>query len=375
MPGSDNQLRIAILGCGRIADLQTLGYRSDPRARIHAACDIDGQLAEARRLAWGASVAYARLEELLADDAVDAVEILTPHHLHAEQAIACLRAGKHVSLQKPPTRTLAELAEIERAARESGRVVRVFENFMHYPPHRKAKALIDEGAIGEPISIRIKTAAGSPDTGWEISPASQAWRYDTARCGGGATTFDHGYHCFNMARFFMPVEISTVHAFIHWTELAENARIDGPALISWRYQGDTPRFGSWEVIASLGMHVRSKYYVSDDRTEIHGTGGIVWINRCTGKLLEEPSVVVYRDGQTRAFHDLETDWADSFRAGGVDFIDALLDGRSPAQTIADARQTLAVALAAAKSAAEGRETDVSEILADSAQPPGASRAN
>ena len=81
---------------------------------------------------------------------------------------------------------------------------------------------------------------------------------DPERCGGGATTFDHGYHCFQMGRFFVPAPVDRVHAFVHWTRLGEKAWIDGPALISWRYRGDPPRFGSWEVIASVGMRVRSK---------------------------------------------------------------------------------------------------------------------
>ena len=76
-----------------------------------------------------------------------------------------------------------------------------------------------------------------------------------------------------------------------------------------------------------------------------------------------PSLVLYRDGETRAWHDLPTDWADSFRLAGRDFVDALLEGRTPEQTGADARQTLAFALAAARSAAEGREVALAEIEA------------
>jgi predicted dehydrogenase len=152
-----------------------------------------------------------------------------------------------------------------------------------------------------------------------------------------------------------------VHAFVHWTRLGEDAWHDGPALISWRYAGDPPRYGSWEVVASLGMRVRSRYYVSDDRMEIHGTEGIVWLNRCTGQLLDEPALVLYREGETRAFHDLATDWAESFRLGGRDFVDALLEGRAPAQSAAQARRTLAFALAAARSADEGREVALAEV--------------
>ena len=147
--------------------------------------------------------------------------------------------------------------------------------------------------------------------------------------------------------------------------VGEGARLDGPALISWQYAGDPPRFGSWEVIASLGMRVRSDYYVSDDRLEIHGSEGILWVNRCTGRLLEEPSLVLYRDGETRAFHDLATDWAESFRLGGIDFVDALRSGRAPEQSLADAAETLAFALAAARSAEQRREVSLDEVRAQS----------
>jgi predicted dehydrogenase len=355
------EIGIAMLGCGRIADLQCLGYLEHPHAKIVAVCDRDEDLARRRAEEWGAHKSYTNLDRMLADPEVDAIEILTPHHLHEAHALAALGAGKHVSLQKPPTRTLEEFERVARAAEESGRIFRVFENFMHYPPHVRAKQLIEEGAIGVPISVRVKTAAGRIGDGWEIGPQTQAWRMDPETCGGGPTTFDHGYHCYHMGQYFIPAEIDRVHAFIHWTKLGEKQWIDGPALISWRYAGEMPRYGSWEVIASLGMRVRSKYYASDDRTEIHGTEGLIWVNRCTGKLLDEPSLVLYRDGETRAFHDIEADWAESFRLGGIDFVDALLEGRTPRQTAAESRRTLAFALAAVRSAAEAREVSLAEV--------------
>jgi len=361
--GLGERVRVGIVGCGRIAGLQALGYLDHPGAAITAVCDPDAERAERCAAAWQQDLPvrrHASLEALLEDSDVDAVEILTPHHLHADHAVAALEAGKHVSLQKPPTRTLAELDRVAEAARRTGRVLRIFENFMFYPPHRKARELIDEGLIGTPLSVRVKTAAGRFSDGWEVEPKTQAWRMDPELCGGGATTFDHGYHCFNMGRFFVDAEIERVHAFIHWTRLGERAWLDGPALISWKYAGDLPRYGSWEVIASVAMRVRSKYYVSDDRIEVHGTEGIVWVNRCTGKLLEEPSVVLYRDGETRAFHDLPVDWAESFRLGGIDFVDALVDGRVPAQEATEARRTLAFALAADRSARQGREVAIHE---------------
>jgi predicted dehydrogenase len=356
-----DRVRVGLLGAGRIAALNALGYQGHPRAEIAAVCDLDAARAGALATAVGAARVHTEAAALFADPEIDAVDVLTPHHLHAEHAIAALEAGKHVSLQKPPTRTLAELDRVAAAAARSGRLLRVFENFSYYPPHQKAKELVAAGAIGVPLSVRLKTAAGRPDRGWPVDLRSLGWRMDPAACGGGPTTFDHGYHCYQMARLFVPAEIERVHAFVHWSRIGEDAWYDGPALVSWRYAGAPPRYGSWEVVASLGLPVRSKYYASDDRMEIHGTEGIIWVNRCTGQLLEEPSVVLYREGETRAFHELATDWAESFRQGGRDFVDALLEGRPCFQDAADARKTLAFALAVARSAAEGREVAVAEI--------------
>ena len=356
-------LGVGFLGCGRIADLQCLGYLEHPRAEIVAVCDSDEDRARRRGLSWGAQAVYTDVDRFLADRRVELVEILTPHHLHARHAIAALEAGKHVSLQKPPARDLEELDRIARAVGASGLTLRVFENFMHYPPHLKARELVEEGAIGVPLAIRMKTAAGRPEDGWEVEQASLAWRVDRGLCGGGPVTFDHGFHIYSMARFFIPADVERVHAFIEWSDLGGGRRYDGPAMVSWTYHGEPRRMGSWEVVASVGMRVRSNYYAEDDRMEIHGSEGVIWVNRCTGALLEEPAVVLYRDGETRAFHDLNCDWAESFRAGGCDMVDALAGGRAAGMEIGEARTVLAMALAVGLSAAEGREVSLGEISA------------
>lgn len=357
------RVRVGIIGCGQISTLQALGYLDHPQAEIVAVCDRDLELAQRRQTEWRAKRVYQEVEQLLADDEVNAVEILLPHHLHRPVTIAALSAGKHVSLQKPPTFTIGELRALQAASERHQRRLRVFENFMYYPPHRKARELIDAGAIGEPLSIRMKTAAGRIEDGWRVPASAQMWRMDPRRCGGGPTCFDHGYHCFNMARFFVREPVERVHAWIHVSRFGDDALYDGPSFISWKYQG-VPKFGSWETIASIAMEVRSRYYAADERTEIHGSEGILWINRCTGSLLDEPALVLYRDGETRGFHNLATDWAESFRLGTHEFIDALCTGRQPAQDAHDAEATLAFAIAAHVSACERREVRIEEVGPD-----------
>ena len=362
MTRRSESVRVGIVGGGRIADLNAIGWLEHPAGTITAVCDVDERTRTRRAEQWGCR-AYASLDEMLAAPDVDAVEILTPHHLHAAQAIAALRAGKHVSLQKPPTRSLAEFDEVAAAAAAAGTTFKVYENFMFYPPHVLARSLIDDGELGDVLSVRIVTAGGRLDAGqgWVVPPAANAWRMDPSLCGGGMMTFDHGFHCFQMGRFFVDAPVDAVHAFVNVIDLGDGRQIDAPALISWRYEGQPVRFGSWELVASLGLDVRSDYYVSDDRIEIRGSEGIVWINRCSGQLLEEPPVVLYRAGELRSFHRVETDWATSFRDATFDFIDAVIDGRPPRLDAREARATLAFALAAQRSAAEHREVRVAEL--------------
>lgn len=357
---SKGRVRVGIVGGGRIADLNRIGWVEHPAGEIVAVCDVDEVTRDRRSTEWCVP-AYERLDQLLDDPNVDAVEILTPHHLHAEQAVAAFEAGKHVSLQKPPTMTLQEFDQVARAAAEAGCTFKVYENFMFYPPHVLAGRLVDEGAVGEVLSVRIVTGAGrTGDQGWDVPPESNAWRIDRQLCGGGMITFDHGFHCFQLGRMFVEDPVETVHAFINLVDLGEGRAIDVPALITWRYSG-MPRMGSWEVVPSVDLDVVSHYYVSDDRLEIRGQSGIIWVNRCSGQLLEEPSVVHYRDGVVRSFHRVESDWAASFRDATFDFIDAVLEGRPPRLDATEARKTLAFALAAQLSAAEGREVDVAAV--------------
>ena len=256
------RVRVGIIGCGRIAGLHALGYLDHPRAEIVAVCDRDADAARRAQAEWGAARRYRDYATLLADADVNAVEILLPHHLHREVAIAALQAGKHVSLQKPPTLTLRRARRrSHEAALAAGRRLRVFENFMYYPPHVKARELVPRRA---PSASRSRCAsrprpAASTTAGRCRRPRSPGgWIRET--CGGGPTCFDHGYHCFNMGRFFIAEPVERVHAWIHVNRFGADALYDGPALfVSWKYAG-VPKFGSWEVIASIGMRVRSKYY-------------------------------------------------------------------------------------------------------------------
>jgi predicted dehydrogenase len=345
-------LRVGIIGCGRISDLHVAGYRSHPGAEVVAVADTDVAAASRRGRAWGLAedAIHADAAELLRRDDLDAVEILVPHHLHAELTAGAIAAGKHVALQKPMTVDLAEADALIGQAAAAGVQLKVFENFVFYPPIQHAKRLIEEGAIGEPRSIRLKSNAGRSASAWEVPPEAGLWRLDPARCGGGPMVFDDGHHKFSIAWWLFGGLPAEVHAFIGRDELAPGFELDQPSVVSWRYADG--RVGTLEVVFSPGLDLWTEQYAQDDRVEVTGTEGVLWVMQGHGRLLDVPPVLLHRDGRTRTFPDLPARWADSFEASVHDFVDALATGRPPVLTGEDGREVLRFALAAQRSAAE-----------------------
>ena len=191
-----DSIRVGFIGAGRISDLHAIEYLNNPHATIVALCDRELDLAEGRRDAWRVedAVITTDFHELLALEQVDLVEILLPHHLHVDAALAAFAAGEAVSLQKPMATTLEGADRLIAGTQRAGVPFRVFENFIFYPPVAKAKALVAAGAIGTPLTIRIKSNAGSRACAWEVPPGTQAWRADRAQAGGGPLVFDDGHH-------------------------------------------------------------------------------------------------------------------------------------------------------------------------------------
>ncbi len=291
---------------------------------------------------------YQDYRELLARADVDAVEVLVPHHLHAPITLDAMDAGKHVSLQKPMALSLGDAAAMVSRAKDRGVAFKVFENFVFYPPVLRAKELVDQGEIGDVLSIRIKSNAGWSPTAWEVPAAATAWRVDPEKCGGGPLVFDDGHHKFALAWLFLGLA-EKVHAFIG---SSEETGLDAPSVVSWRYRGG--EVGSLEVVHSPELRLDTVQYAQDDRVEITGTRGVVWVTRGHGRCSSAPPVVLYRDGQTRGFSDMPTSWHTSFLRSGQHFVDALTTGAAPSLTGEEGSEVLAFALAAQESARTGQ---------------------
>ncbi len=361
----NGRLRVGFIGAGRIADMHFEGYRDNPRASLDAVCDVDPSLARRRAAEWGAEKTYDDYRRLVDDPEIDAVEIITPHHLHAEMSIAALEAGKHVSVQKPMAMNITEADAVLAAAGRSDKLFRVIENYRFTPLFARAKEMVDAGEIGEPLSLRLKSLTGNLKYGWDVPPNAQDWRSDSARSGEGSVNFDHGQHIWSIARFLMG-DVERTFAYVGQErarahhELQPGALLDNPTMASWKYaSGD--RFGSWESVYADDLVIRSQYYPIYVSAEVTGTRGVIWANNFIGQSPDRPPLEMYRDGRITQIDGIDPDYAMSFSLAVRDFVDAALDGRETEMTGAEAREVLRFSLAVLRSGREGREVSVDEI--------------
>jgi len=370
-------MKIAMVGCGRIATLHVAGYRDNPDAELWGVYDVNASVAKAFAAEHGIGKVYGSFDEVLDDPEITAVELLIPHHLHCEYTVRALRAGKHVSVQKPMAMNLAECDKMISAAAETGLTLKVFENFRFYPPYQFAKKLIDDGEIGEPQGIRLKMnnatlgSRGMPNsgrleggadggrTGWDVPIKSWMWRLNDTTSGGGPTVFDDGYHKFSTIMYLLG-DVEKVQSWIDETPIIPGVYNDCPAVVMWKHK-DRKLYGVWDIMSSDQMYIRSKYYTCDERVEITGSRGIIWVTRCTATLMPEVApVVMYRDGEVTQFWDMKADWADSFEASTRDFVEALRDHRPPVLTGEQGREVLKFALATLDSARRHQEVFLDE---------------
>jgi predicted dehydrogenase len=141
-------------------------------------------------------------------------------------------------------------------------------------------------------------------------------------------------------------DVEKVTAWIDETPVVPGVFNDAPAVIMWKHK-DKKLYGVWDITSSDEMYIESKYYTCDERLEITGSRGVLWVTRCTACMLPEVApVVMYRDGKLTKFWDIKHDWADSFEASTRDFVEAIKLGREPVLSGERGREVMKFALAA-----------------------------
>lgn len=166
-----NKIRIAIVGLGFGAEFIPI-YQTHPNAEIEAICQRDRTKLDKIGNAFGIRKRYTDYEELLKDPEIDAIHINTPIPNHAEQAIAALKAGKHVACTVPMATTVEECRNIVDLVRETGLTYMMMETVIYSREFLFVKEMYDKGELGRIQFMRAshqQEMAGWPGY-WEGLP-------------------------------------------------------------------------------------------------------------------------------------------------------------------------------------------------------------
>lgn len=337
---SPTKVGVALVGTGLAGAMHTAGLRLVPAANIRGAVGTSAE--KAARFAERMSLprGYRDLEECLADPQVEVVHICTPPHTHPELALRIAAAGRHVLVDKPLARNVAEADEIIEACGAAGVLLCGLFQHRHIPLCRSVKDAIDQGRLGRIYLADCVVKWWRTDEYYRGS----TWRARYATEGGGAL-INQAIHSIDLLQWLVgPVSLVSGHT----TTAAHDIETEdvGVAVL---------RLGNGAIGVLEGT--TACYPGFPERIEIHGTGGSVILDEGRRRVewhLRGEAVRVEEGGvQQGNAADPAAVSPEAHAAAFTDFLEAVRSGRPPAVDGREARKALEIVEAVYRSSAQG----------------------
>jgi predicted dehydrogenase len=189
--------KFGIIGAGAIAQAYAQAFQVTQCAELVAAADIDLEAAKAI-----SSKGYSSADEMVENEALDAVLVCTPPNTHPEIVTAMLKRGLHVLCEKPFCISSAEAERMVATAKQEGRILTMASKFRYVNDVRAARELVLSGKLGEVILFE-NAFTGAVDM-------RNRWN-SVQEVSGGGVLIDNGTHSVDMIRYFLG-PIDEVHA-------------------------------------------------------------------------------------------------------------------------------------------------------------------
>ncbi len=375
-------LRVAMIGCGFMGKAHSNAWRQAPhffpmKADLELHTVTGGRGADGTRGVpkFGFLRGSADWREVVRNPEIDIVDICSPNSSHAEIAIEAAKHGKHILCEKPLAMSAKEGAAMIKAVKKAGVVNMVNHNYRRIPALAQAKKMIDEGTLGRIFHYRARYAQD-----WIVDPEFPlVWRLRKEVAGSG-THGDICAHIIDMARYLVG-EFSEVcgllDTFIKKRPLEDasaskeglggtasrkmgNVTVDDTSLFIGRFQNgavanlEATRFATgrknnitWEINGSKGSLVfdfedmnRLKYFNNEDPADRRGFRDILvtepgGVHPYVGNWWPPGHIIGYEHTFTHAI---------------VDFVNAVVDGKSVQPTFEDGYRNDLVLEAVEKSA-------------------------
>lgn len=336
---------IGIIGCGKIAQVRHIPeYAENPDAKLVGFYDINQQRAEELAKKYGAK-AYASIEDLLADESIDAVSICVANHAHAEVTIKALEAGKDVLCEKPMATTMEDCEAMVATAKKTGKKLMIGQNQRLAKAHAKAKKLIDEGWIGNVLTFRTTFGHGGPET-WSVDPGKNTWFFDKTKAAMGAMA-DLGIHKTDLIQFLLGQKVVKVSAEVTTLDKTDAngdlIQVDDNAICIYTMENGVigTMTASWTF-----------YGPEDNSTVLYGTKGIMRIYDNPDFAIEiftKDGEKIYMDVEAIQTNDNQT------KSGIIDlFMECLTEDKEPEISGENVLSAMRAVFGALQSAKEGR---------------------
>jgi predicted dehydrogenase len=304
------RLRVGVIGCGPVGARRALGAAAHPRTACVAVADPIAKAAQEVAAATGAAPS-ADWRRIVERPDVDAVVVSTPNGYLAEITVAALAAGKHVLVEKPMGRGVAEAERMRTAACAAGRVLKIGFNHRYHPAIAEARRHVESGAIGDVINLQCRYGHGGRP-GYE-----REWRGNRALAGGGEL-IDQGIHVLDLMNWFAGVP-EKAFALLQ-TAVWPLGDLEDNAFGLFHYRSG--------VVAAL--HTSWTQWKNLFAFEVYGRTGAVAV-RGLGGSYEVETLTVYRrrleggapEVEPRAFEGEDESW----RLEWEDFVQAVEGGQ------------------------------------------------
>jgi predicted dehydrogenase len=337
---------IGIVGCGGIVNYAHLPAYCASRFRVVACHDRDPAAAERTAAAHGIPRVAATLDDLLADDAVEIVDIAVTPEAQVAIAERAAAAGKHLLCQKPLAPDYAAAARLVATARDANVKLAVNQQMRWDAGIRVARQLIAQGALGQPADARIEVSVHTP---WHLWP----WMARSPRL----EVMYHSIHYHDALRFLFgePARVTAVHG-----------RFPGQPERGETRTATVLEYGNGLItLVDVNHHNWSDNAYA--RFRFLGSGGI--ITGTIGLLYDYPhgrvdTLSYQANEEPRRWHEapLRTRWIpDAFAGPMASLMEAIATGGEPETSGEDNLGTLRVVHAAYRSAADGRGVAPDEI--------------
>ncbi|HVY63153.1 MAG TPA: Gfo/Idh/MocA family oxidoreductase [Planctomycetota bacterium] len=333
--------RLGLVGCGWVGAVHADAARMLPGVEVVAcsASRIERALHFAHQR--GIQHYFADYRQLLALPEVDAVVIGTPNHLHHRMAVAALDAGKHVIVEKPLAVTLEEAEDLVARSKAAGRHVAYAEELCFVPKFVEAKRIMASGKLGEVRVVKQVEKHEGPHA---------RWFYEADEAGGGIA-LDMGCHSVEFARWILgkPRVVSVFAHMATWLHREGLHRdvtdLEDDCVIHLAFEGGATALleSSWTLKGGM-----------DSRTELHGTGGVLYANL----LQEGMGMRLHSAPEGWTYPDVAWNFQNGYPHELAHFLRCFETGERPEESAEDGLAVLEILLAAYQSAGSGRRVSL-----------------